>query len=202
MFRNKNIPWLIKEALQERSPQVIEDRNGLSRHAAVLIPIFKQDDGYRFLFTRRTGTVEAHKGQISFPGGRVDKQDESLMETALREANEEIGLRRKDVEILGRTDDVRTMSSDYIVHPFAGLIPYPYDFRINRNEVEELLTVPLEIFLESGSAMPVEYQGATYQSLTYTYGGAVIWGATARIMENLVDILLSSVGSKRRRGVV
>jgi len=146
--------------------------------------------------------VEAHKGQISFPGGRVDKRDGSLMETALREANEEIGLRRKDVEILGRTDDMRTMSSNYIVHPFAGFIPYPYDFRINSNEVEALLTVPLEIFLDRGSTMPVEYQGATYQGFTYTYGGAVIWGATARIMQNLVDILLSLVGSKPRRGVL
>jgi 8-oxo-dGTP pyrophosphatase MutT (NUDIX family) len=196
MFHNKNIPSLIKAALKARSPQIIEDQSGLSRHAAVLIPIFKRDDGYMFLFTKRTSTVEAHKGQISFPGGRVDEQDGSLMETALREANEEIGLHRKDVKILGRTDDVRTMSSDYIVHPFAGFIPYPYDFRINRNEVEELLTVPLEIFLENGSAMPVEYQGEIYRSLTYTYGGEVIWGATARIMENLVEILLSAAGSK------
>jgi 8-oxo-dGTP pyrophosphatase MutT (NUDIX family) len=196
MFNKENLPWLIKEALQYREPQVIEDENKLSRHAAVLIPIFKQNDEYRVLFTKRTNTVEAHKGQISFPGGRVDERDASLLETALREAYEEIGLPSKDVMILGRTDDMRTAASNYIVHPFAGFIPYPYTFKINRDEVEELISVPLKVFLERGSMSPVEYQGAAYQSLAYTHGGAVIWGATARIMQNLVDILLSSVEPK------
>jgi hypothetical protein len=91
---------------------------------------------------------------------------------------------------------MRTVASNYIVHPFAGLIPYPYAFKINRDEVEELISVPLKVFFERGSTSPVEYQGTTYQSLAYTHGGAVIWGATARIMQNLMDILFSSVGSK------
>jgi 8-oxo-dGTP pyrophosphatase MutT (NUDIX family) len=202
MFEKENLPWLIKEALQGREPQVIEDKDGLSRHAAVLIPIFKRDDEYTVLFTKRTNTVEAHKGQISFPGGRVDERDASLLDTALREAYEEIGLHSKDVMILGRTDDMRTVVSNYIVHPFAGFIPHPYAFKISRDEVEELISVPLQIFLGGSSITPVNYDGGIYEGLAYAYGGEVIWGATARIMQNLVDILVSSVGSERRKGVV
>jgi 8-oxo-dGTP pyrophosphatase MutT (NUDIX family) len=202
MFDKENLPWLIEEALRAREPQVIQDENALSMHAAVLIPMFKQDDEYRVLFTKRTNTVEAHKGQISFPGGRVDEGDASLLETALREAYEEIGLHSKDVTILGRMDDTRTVASNYIVHPFAGLIPHPYAFKINREEVDQLISVPLEIFLDGSSTIPVDYQGNIHKGLAYAYRGEVIWGATARIMENLVDIVLSSVGSKPRRGIV
>jgi 8-oxo-dGTP pyrophosphatase MutT (NUDIX family) len=202
MFDKENLPWLIKEALRAREPQVIENKDRLSRHAAVLIPMFKEDDDYRVLFTKRTSTVEAHKGQISFPGGRVDERDGSLLETALREAYEEIGLHSRDVMILGRTDDMRTVASNYIVHPFVGFIPHPYSFKISMDEVAKLISVPLKIFLDSSSTIPVNYQGTTYRSLTYSYEGEVIWGATARIMQNLVDILLSSVGSKPRRGVI
>jgi 8-oxo-dGTP pyrophosphatase MutT (NUDIX family) len=191
MFEKGKLPWLMKEALQAREPQVIEDKERLSRHAAVLIPMFKQDDDYRVLFTKRTNTVEAHKGQISFPGGRVDERDGSLLETALREAYEEIGLLSKDVMVLGRTDDMRTVASNYIVHPFVGFIPHPYSFEINTDEVAKLISVPLEIFLDGSSTIPVDYQGNIYHGLAYTYEGEVIWGATARIIDNLVDILLS-----------
>jgi 8-oxo-dGTP pyrophosphatase MutT (NUDIX family) len=191
MFEKGKLPWLIKEALQAREPQVIEDKERLSRHAAVLIPMFKQDDDYRVLFTKRTNTVEAHKGQISFPGGRVDERDGSLLETALREAYEEIGLLSKDVMVLGRTDDMRTVASNYIVHPFVGFIPHPYSFEINTDEVAKLISVPLEIFLDGSSTIPVDYQENIYHGLAYTYEGEVIWGATARIIDNLVDILLS-----------
>jgi 8-oxo-dGTP pyrophosphatase MutT (NUDIX family) len=194
MFDKEDLPWLIKEALQAREPQVIEDKNRLSRQAAVLIPLFKQDDDHMVLLTKRTNTVEAHKGQISFPGGRVDERDASLLETALREAYEEIGLHSKDVMILGRTDDMRTVASNYIVHPFVGLIPHPYSFKINTDEVAKLISVPLKTFLDGGSTIPVDYQGGIYHGLAFTYEGEVIWGATARIMQNLMDILLSSLG--------
>jgi hypothetical protein len=136
--------------------------------------------------------VEAHKGQISFPGGRVEEEDGSPLETALREADEEIGLSRKDVTVLGQMDDARTVSSNYIVYPFVGLIPYPYEFKTSAMEVKELLDVPFETFLSGDSAgenTPVVYQGATYLGLAYRYKGEVIWGATARIMQNLVNLV-------------
>jgi hypothetical protein len=85
---------------------------------------------------------------------------------------------------------MRTVASDYIVHPFVGLIPCAYPFEVNKDEVERLITVPFRVFLDGGSVMPVLYEGRVYESLAYTYDGEVIWGATARIMDNLVRIII------------
>lgn len=190
------LPWIIRDLLNRRKPKPIEDQMGnqgtLSKRAAVLIPLFKAASEYKVLFTKRAESVEAHKGQISFPGGRIEEEDGSPLETALREAEEEVGLSRKDVTVLGQMDEARTVSSNYIVHPFVGLIPYPYDFKISALEVKELLEVPFEIFLSGASAAeqtPVVYEGASYQLPAYRYRGEVIWGATARIMQNLVDLV-------------
>ena len=166
------------------------------KRAAVLIPLFKAGSEYRILFTKRTDSVEVHKGQISFPGGRIEEEDGSPLETALREADEEVGLSRKDVTVLGRMDDARTVSSNYIVHPFVGLIPYPYEFKTSEREVKELLEVPFQVFLSgdsAGESTPVLYEGAFYHGLAYRYKGEVIWGATARIMLNLVDLVKRTV---------
>jgi 8-oxo-dGTP pyrophosphatase MutT (NUDIX family) len=189
MLDEKHLPDLIREALRNRTPQIIENKDSLLRHAAVLIPLFQDGDDYKIVFTQRTQTVEAHKGQISFPGGRIDEKDRSLLETALREAYEEVGIRQKDVTVLGRIDDMRTVASNYIVHPFVGLIPSSYSFVISKDEVERLITVPFRAFFESGTVMPVNYEGRVYDGLAYTYDGEVIWGATARIMNNLVSIV-------------
>ena len=189
MLDEKHLPDLIREALKDRTPQVIENKDSLLRHAAVLIPLFQDRDDHKILFTQRTQKVEAHKGQISFPGGRIDEKDRTLLETALREAYEEVGIRRKDVTVLGRIDDMRTVASNYIVHPFVGLIPSSYSFVISKDEVERLITVPFRIFFENGSVMSVNYEGRLYEGLAYTYDGEVIWGATARIMNNLVGIV-------------
>jgi 8-oxo-dGTP pyrophosphatase MutT (NUDIX family) len=189
MLDEKHLPDLIREALKNRTPQVIENKDSLLRHAAVLIPLFQDGADYKILFTQRTQKVEAHKGQISFPGGRIDAKDRTLLETALREAYEEVGIRRKDVTVLGRIDDMLTVASNYIVHPFVGLIPSSYSFVISRDEVERLITVPFRTFFESGTVMPVHYEGRVYEGLAYTHDGEVIWGATARIMNNLVGIV-------------
>jgi len=192
METTKELPWIIRDLLNARSPKPIEEQGSMLRHAAVLIPLFKAESEYRVLFTKRTDSVEAHKGQISFPGGRIEEEDGSPLETALREADEEIGLSRKDVTVLGQMDDARTVSSNYVVHPFVGLIPYPYDFKTSVQEVKDLLEVPFLVFLSgdsSGESYPVVYEGATYQTLAYRCKGEVIWGATARIMQNLVDLV-------------
>ncbi len=189
MLDQNNLPELIRESLRNRAPQTI-DADGLSlRQAAVLIPLFRDGDEYKVLLTQRTQKVEAHKGQISFPGGHIEKKDRTLLDTALREAYEEVGLYRKDVDVLGRTDDMRTVASNYVVHPFVGLIPGSYSFLTNKDEVERLIRVPFSIFFKGGFVRPVTYEGNVHESLAYIYNGEVIWGATARIMNNLVDIL-------------
>ena len=182
----------IKEILGNRSPKLIEDVGGRYVHAAVLIPLFIENGGYKVLFTERTHKVEHHKGQISFPGGVVEEQDGSLEETALRESHEEIGLLNKDVEILGRIDDTFTVVSSFIVHPFVGLIPHPYEFKVNTDEVENIITVPLKVFLDRNSEYrknSLEVEGFTFHGAVYEYDGTTIWGATARIMQNFIRII-------------
>jgi len=192
METTKELPWIIRDLLNSRVPKPIEEQGASLKRAAVLIPLFKAASEYRILFTKRTDSVEAHKGQISFPGGRIEEEDGSPLETALREADEEIGLSRKDVTVLGQMDDARTVSSNYIVHPFVGLVPYPYEFKTSVREVKKLLEVPFQVFLSGDSAgenTPVVYEGGTYRGLAYRYDGEVIWGATARIMQNLVNLV-------------
>jgi 8-oxo-dGTP pyrophosphatase MutT (NUDIX family) len=190
------LPGIIRKTLSGRKPVEIKDGFRSYRYAAVLIPIFKEDGEYKILFTKRTNLVDAHKGQISFPGGRIDEEDSSPEMTALREAEEEIGLKREDVEVLGRTDDAVTVVSNFVVHPFVGIIPFPYDFMINTFEVDRILYVPFRSFLPDGVAdrmMPIQYEGAVIESLSYIHEGEVIWGATARIMKNFVQILGNSL---------
>ncbi len=190
--QKKEFPALIQDILRARPPRTIADKDHQFHQAAVLIPLFFNRNAYHVLFTKRTNRVETHKGQISFPGGHVDEGDSSFQETALREAFEEVGLQKKDVHVLGRTDDAGTVSSNFIIHPFVGLIPYPYPFRINEKEVRNLIEVPLEKFMVEDTedrTGDVEYGGKTYHGVVYPCGGEVIWGATARIMENFIEIV-------------
>lgn len=192
-----NIIKQIEDLLRSRIPRPIEHRQSSYIHAAVLVPLFKDDTEYRVLFTERTNKVEHHKGQISFPGGAVDKDDQSWEETALREAQEEIGLLKKDVRVLGQIDDVLTTVSDFIIHSFVGQMPYPYDFTLNREEVEKIITIPLRAFLGDHMLYKrdrAEFEDFTYEGTSYYYNGIIIWGATARIMENFMDILGGRLG--------
>ena len=189
---------IVKDVLSARAPEIIEDRNFSYIHAAVLIPLFRDDGEYKVLFTKRTDSVEHHKGQISFPGGAVDEEDGSFEETALREVYEEIGLFKEEIRILGQVDDTTTVVSNFIIHPFVGVIPYPYDFRLNSGEVKRLIEVPLKVFFTYSSSVykrnSIEYEGVTYQTPAYIYNGDLIWGATARIMGNLVNIFEEKLG--------
>jgi len=196
MLDSDDLPVRIKEILSGRAPKGIENKEALYRHGVVLIPLFRDRGEYKVLFTKRTHTVEVHKGQMSFPGGRIDEDDRSLLDTALRESEEEIGLPRQAVSVLGRIDDARTLSSNYIIHSFVGKIPYPYPFRPNSGEVEKVIAVPLRLFFGGEEILPVEYEGRIYRNLAYTFDGEVIWGATARIMKNFVEILLASAEFK------
>lgn len=183
---------IIRDSLNNREPRTIDNPDPRYIHSSVLIPIFSEDDQHMVLFTKRTDRVEHHKGQISFPGGAVDKDDVSLEETALREAYEEIGLLKGDVELLGRTDDMLTLVSGFIIHPFVGRIPYPYPFKINSREVDSIVFIPLYVFMDKTSGHikdSVDVEGFTYHGTSYEYQGHVIWGATARIMENLIRIV-------------
>ena len=179
----------IKEILACRGKACIEDPR--FKRAAVLIPFFKKNGEYHILFTRRTDMVEHHKGQISFPGGRQDEKDKDLLTTALREAREEMGIEKKDVRILGELDDICTATTDFCVSPFVALIPYPYPFKVNSQEIEEVLEVPLSVLLDESRFRQELHKGDGKPFLVYFYQHKdhTIWGATATILKQLLDLL-------------
>ncbi|MDD3580958.1 MAG: CoA pyrophosphatase [Desulfobacca sp.] len=151
--------------------------------AAVLAPLFFQDGALQVLFTQRTNEVRDHQGQISFPGGIQAPEDKSFLDTALREAGEEIGLDPKVVEVLGALAPISTVTG-YQIYSFVGLIPYPYDFQINQREVARLIILPVMPLLEPErwSTRPYEWQGQTKLAFFCQYQDITVWGATARIL--------------------
>jgi 8-oxo-dGTP pyrophosphatase MutT (NUDIX family) len=158
--------------------------------AGVLAPVFVAEGEVSLLFTQRTMHLKDHQGQISFPGGVKDPGDPDLLATALRETEEEIGLKSAEAEILGTLDPVAT-TTGYWINPFVALIPCPYDFRINHHEVHRLLIFPLEAFYvpERWSSGPYQYKDQTVQVCCWKYQGTVIWGATARMLLDFLDRL-------------
>ncbi len=161
------------------------------RRAAVLVPVFELNGIPHLLLTKRTDTVEHHKGQISFPGGGEEPGDEDLLATALRETSEEIGIPPGAVEIWGRLDEIDTVVSGFAITPFVGRIPPTVTVRPNPNEIEEIVMVPLAVFLDPGRLRTdrVVRDGRTFELLFYDYAPHVIWGATARIIRGLVGVL-------------
>jgi len=158
--------------------------------SAVLIPIFCNDGEYYILFSKRSEKVIFHKGQFCFPGGTYETDDANLLQTALREAKEEIGLEAEDVEILGELDDCATRDTDYVISPFAAFIPYPYTFKLDNKEVEQIITVPLSLLLEeSQSRQNSSSEDKGEPEPTYNYNGNVLWGATARILRQFSQLL-------------
>ena len=180
----------IRDILASRQRRVIE--HPPFSHAAVLLPLFKKGEDCHLLFTKRTDRVKYHKGQISFPGGGVDEEDSDLEETALREAYEEIGLKRKDVEILGALDDIITVT-EFIVTPFVGHFSYPYPLKTSPIEIDEMMEVPLSFLLEKGCFQEREIMQEDGRRIvdSYQYGHHIIWGATARILKQFLDLISS-----------
>ena len=157
----------IKKILSERKKIQIIDKDRID--SAVLIPIYKDVGDYHIVFIRRTETVKVHKGQISFPGGTRDATDATLLDTAMREAMEEIGLQAGDVTLLGELDDEITTTSNFIVTPFVAMIPWPYPL------------TKMDIETTDG--------GIVLDSYNFYYRGNVVWGATARILKKFLDII-------------
>ena len=178
----------IKKMLSARKRRVIE--HPPFSHAAVLVPLFKKDGSCHLLFTKRSEQVKYHKGEISFPGGMVDEGDQELIGTALRDAFEEIGLKETDVQIIGILDDIVT-TTEFIVTPIVGLFPYPYPFRISQVEIAELIEVPLSFLLTEENLSEKEIFRGDQKEIIYfyQYGNHTIWGATARILKQFLDLI-------------
>jgi 8-oxo-dGTP pyrophosphatase MutT (NUDIX family) len=178
----------MRTILSSRKRRVIE--HPPFSHAAVLVPLFKKGDGCHLLFTKRSDQVKYHKGEISFPGGVVDEEDLELVNTALREAHEEIGLKKSDVQIIGILDDIVTITQ-FIVTPIVGLFPYPYPFKVSEVEIAELIEVPLSSLFDEAcfGEREIIRGGQKEVVYAYQYGKHTIWGATARILKQFLDLI-------------
>lgn len=185
----------LREALEAAGPSSdgyaeidLNDETRL-KCAAVLIPLVWQDEEWHLLFTRRTDKVESHKGQVSFPGGVCDEGESTPEETALREAEEEIGTNPQQVRILGRLANMITITG-FRVTPVVGVIPWPMVFRVGKDEVERVFTIPLEWLAESRNRWEFPVPGGNRSLIAYhPYDGELLWGATARMTVDFLRVL-------------
>ncbi|MBI5950510.1 MAG: CoA pyrophosphatase [Chloroflexi bacterium] len=149
--------------------------------AAVLIPLALSGGEWHLLFTRRTDRVQSHKGQVSFPGGACDDGETTPEQTALRETEEEIGVRREDVKVLGRLSQLITITS-YRVTPVVGVIPFPYAFKVAGVEVARVFTIPLMWLSDRNNYWEFFLRDSERSLITYhPFDGELLWGATARM---------------------
>lgn len=176
----------VEHALADRPRRVVENANLVP--AAVLLAITAP--GSDILFIKRTERVAHHKGQISFPGGIVETWDGSRLETALREAREEIGLLPEAVEILGTLDDTETSATPFIITPFVGLVRAPVTYTPDGREAEKVLELPLAAFLDPANFRVEHWERGGRLRPVYFYDveGEVVWGATARILKQFLDL--------------
>ena len=168
------------------------------RPAAVLAPILCRDHELHVMFTERSQSLRAHAGQISFPGGKVEPGDRGMRETALREAQEEVGLDPAHATILGELDDVPTFVTGYVISPVVALIDEAslsgatYPWRLSQGEVVRVHELAMRDLLEP-SALRVEERerdGIRFELYSYTVRGTTVWGATARILHQLLDLAM------------
>ena len=174
----------IEKILSHRKKKQIIGEN--LKASAVLIPLFYNQE-YYVLFTERSDEVIFHKGQVCFPGGTREPSDSSLLQTALRESEEEIGLETKSIEILGELDDMLTFVTNYVISPFVAFISPPHSLRTNGREVKGTFSVPLSFLMDEANFKQDSY--------AYEYEGHIIWGATARILRQLIGLLESGSGA-------
>ncbi|MDD5081976.1 MAG: CoA pyrophosphatase [Dehalococcoidales bacterium] len=190
------------EGLREKLKQTLATRPRFhmaasGRRAAVLVPVYCKDGQYYILFTKRTDKVTNHKSEISFPGGAYQEGDPTLLDTALRECTEEIGLEAVAVEVLGELDVTATLTTNYIITPYVGLIGWPQPLKLDGREAEEIIEIPVLALLQPG-CLREEIRvvgGRPITASSYNYQGRVIWGATARILRQFLGAFVRSASS-------
>ncbi len=162
------------------------DDEPVLRPAAVLVPLVERRNGLTVLLTQRADHLSSHAGQVSFPGGRVEQHDESHVEAALRETEEEIGLAREFVSISGMLDIYRT-GTGYAVHPVVGFVREGFDLVADQSEVAEIFEVPFEFLMDPANHQKrkTHWNGKDRTYYEMPYGNYYIWGATAGMLVNL-----------------
>ena len=186
----------LRKTLAGYEPQGIERDDSLWP-AAVLVLVYEHNGRHHVVFQQRTDRVDAHKGQISFPGGGQDPEDEGdLIRTAVRETHEEIGVHPDHIDILGQLDDIKTISS-FAVTPYVGwLSHYPYEWTFSDDEVAYLLEVPVDHLRHPDTYVPDRrlVNGVHREMPAYQWQDDLIWGATARMLTNFLDLWRVAAG--------
>jgi 8-oxo-dGTP pyrophosphatase MutT (NUDIX family) len=175
----------LRARFRERTAMEID--NPTHRRACVIAPLVETPRGWALLFCRRSEDLRTHSGQMAFPGGAWH-EGESLANAARRETEEEVGIPADQVEVIGRLDDLVTISG-YIVAPFVGVIPSGFDYVLQASEVKEVYEVSLAALLDPANPeiRAIEFQGRRYPSYFYHHDGPVIWGLTGRMVKSLLD---------------
>jgi 8-oxo-dGTP pyrophosphatase MutT (NUDIX family) len=173
--------------LSQEAAAAMEAHGGVD--AAVLIPLYLDSGALHAVFTKRRDDLSRHAGEISFPGGRQDFPEEDLRVTALREAEEEIGLPPAEVEIVGALPPTGTFVTNYRIHPFVGVIEPGHAWTPEPAEVDEVLELSLPDLVRGFEMKRLIRRGVPIKTPTYTVNGAFVWGATARIVQHLLDRL-------------
>ena len=173
-------------ALRSREPKTLNGEH--FKPAAVLVPIQEKKDGHHIVLTRRALGLNSHGGQIAFPGGRLDPTDAGPLEAALRESQEEVGIDPRDVRVLGQLDQV-TAAANFLVTPFVGRIPFPYDFSLNPSETTEVFSVPVSALLKADiMSVDTTQKSASRPVYHFQYRHWDIWGATAKVIKQLLEL--------------
>ena len=182
-------PFIPQTSVKDDSTKYYSVIDGVKyRNSAVLVPLVEKSNGTKIILTIRSNDLPSHAGQISFPGGKVDAKDKNPVDTAYREAFEEIGLSEKHIKRLGYLD-VTTTGTNYMILPVVGLIDIDFLPKINRNEVEDIIYLPLEFIEHKNNLKYVdkEFNGTRKSFYLYQYKEYSIWGATARILKTLSE---------------
>src|SRR3954453_8722388 len=187
-FDNRSMVDRIRELLLTPQQAAELDAPG-QKDAAVLVPLYVDGGELHAVFTKRRDDLRRHAGEISFPGGRPDFDGEELRVTALREAEEEIGLPRDDVEIVGALPPTGTFVTNYRIHPFVGMIEEGRGWALQPNEVEGVLEFALPELVRGFEMQRLLKKGVPIKTPTYTVDGNLVWGATARIVQHLLGRL-------------
>jgi 8-oxo-dGTP pyrophosphatase MutT (NUDIX family) len=157
--------------------------------AAVLVPLYVQDGELHVVLTRRRADLRRHAGEVSFPGGRQDDDETDLRVTALREAHEEIGLPPEAVELVGALQPTPTIATNYAVYPFVGLIEPGLEWTVSAREVDEVLELSLADLRAGYGRQRLLRRGVPFRTDVYVVGETLVWGATARMLSDLLERL-------------